>query len=63
MPIININILKRNIEQKREIAKKVTDAIVDVTGFNRELVHIIFTDMNPENIARGGILAIDKDKE
>ena len=60
MPIITINIFKRSIEEKREMTKKITDAVVEVTGFKKEWVQVFYNEVEPENHAQGGILSIDK---
>ncbi|MBM3707365.1 MAG: 4-oxalocrotonate tautomerase [Actinobacteria bacterium] len=59
MPIININIFERTLEEKRKLVEKVTDAVVEATGFKKEWVQIIITEIKQENIAQGGKLAVD----
>ena len=45
MPIVNIDWLEgRSVEQKRDIARRVTDAFVDVARCPAEAVTVIFTD-------------------
>lgn len=61
MPIVQVEILEgRTIEQKRLLAEKVTQAIVDSIGAPAENVSIIIRDMPKENYAKAGTLAIDK---
>ena len=62
MPIININIFERTLEEKRKLVEKVTDVVVEATGFNRDWVQIIITEIKPENISQGGKLSIDNKK-
>ncbi len=60
MPILQIEILKgRTIEQKREMVKKVTDAITETLNCPKEAVSIIIREMEWENYAKAGILKAD----
>ena len=61
MPYVNIYLLDgRTVEQKREMADKITDVISEVGKVPKELVHILFMDLPKTNIAKGGILQSDK---
>lgn len=61
MPIVQVEILEgRTVEQKRLLAQKVTQAIVESIGAPAENVSIIIRDMPKENYAKAGTLAIDK---
>ena len=61
MPIISIDwVDSRTVEQKREIASRVTDVVVDVTGCAPETVTIIFSDHPRHDIAKAGALLSDK---
>ena len=60
MPILQIEILKgRTIEQKREMAKRVTDAVSETLNCPKEAVSIIIREMETENFAKAGKLRID----
>lgn len=60
MPLVTIKILEgRTIEQKRGIAKDVTEAIVKNVGCPDSAVQIEMVDLKPENIAQGGKLFSD----
>ncbi len=60
MPIVEITWFDgRSIEQKREIARKVTDALSDVTGCPSEAVSVVFNDRARHDLAKGGKLACD----
>jgi 4-oxalocrotonate tautomerase len=62
MPFVHIEWLEgRSVEQKRELAKRITDAIVEVSGAPKERVHIFFRDMKKEDYGSGGELALDKE--
>ncbi|GAB6156289.1 4-oxalocrotonate tautomerase [Desulfosporosinus burensis] len=61
MPIVQVELLEgRTIEQKRLLAEKVTQAIVESIGAPAESVSIIIRDMSKENYSKAGVLAIDK---
>ncbi|MHB1376020.1 MAG: 2-hydroxymuconate tautomerase [Candidatus Humimicrobiaceae bacterium] len=61
MPYVNIYLLEgRSVEQKREMADKITGVISEVGKIPKELVHILFMDLPKTNIAKGGILQSDK---
>lgn len=61
MPIVQIELLEgRTVEQKREMAKEVADAICRTLGVGPEAVRIIMRDMKRENYATGGVLRSDQ---
>lgn len=61
MPYVNIYLLDgRTVEQKREMADKITTVISEVGKVPKELVHILFMDLPKTNIAKGGVLQSDK---
>ncbi|MBC9783368.1 2-hydroxymuconate tautomerase family protein [Heliobacillus mobilis] len=61
MPIVNITMLEgRTEEQKRNMVKAVTEAIVETSGARPENVTITIVDVPPTNVATGGVLNSDK---
>ena len=61
MPYVNIYLLDgRTVEQKREMADKITNVISEVGNVPKELVHILFMDLPKTNISKGGVLQSDK---
>jgi 4-oxalocrotonate tautomerase len=61
MPVIQITLLKgRTIEQKRKLALRVTDAMVEEAGAKRESVTVTFVEVSREDYASGGALMADK---
>ena len=61
MPVIQITLLKgRTIEQKRKLAQRVTDAMVEEAGAKRESVTVTFVEVSREDYASGGALMSDK---
>ncbi len=60
MPIVNIDWLEgRTVEQKREIARRITEVIVEVAACPPEAVTVIFTDHPRHDIAKAGKLLSD----
>lgn len=60
MPYIIIKALRgRSVELKRELAKRITDATVDVYGVAPEVVSVRFEEVEPDSLAVGGILKAD----
>ncbi|OGO00893.1 MAG: 4-oxalocrotonate tautomerase [Chloroflexi bacterium RBG_13_51_52] len=60
MPLVTIKIIEgRTIEQKRGMAKDVTDAIVKNVGCPTAAVQIDIIELKAENVAQGGKLFSD----
>lgn len=60
MPILQVELLKgKTIEQKREMVKKITDAVTESLSCPKEVVSIIIREMEWENFAKAGILKAD----
>jgi 4-oxalocrotonate tautomerase len=63
MPLIQVTLLKgRTTEQKRKIAQRLTDVLVEEGKTNREGVVVTFIDVDADSYARGGVLMADKNK-
>lgn len=63
MPIVIVNqIAGRTLDQKRAVAREITDAIVRNYGVGADVVSIIFNDMAEENYAKAGLLRCDSKK-
>ena len=61
MPILQVELLKgRTTEQKRAMAEKVTQALVETVNCKKEDVKIIIREMEREDYATGGVLMSDK---
>jgi len=60
MPVVQIEMLTgRTLEQKRAMAKKVTEALTETINCKPEKVKIIIREIAKENLADGGVLHID----
>jgi 4-oxalocrotonate tautomerase len=61
MPLIQITMLQgRTADQKRKIAQRVTDAMVEEAGARREAIVVTFLEVSKESYASGGELMADK---
>jgi len=61
MPLIQVTLLTgRNAEQKRKMAQRITDVIVEEAGARREAIVVTFIEVSKENYASGGLLVADK---
>lgn len=61
MPLIKVELLKgRSREQKRALARELTDAFVRTAGGKADSVWIIFRDVEKEDWAAGGALLADR---
>jgi 4-oxalocrotonate tautomerase len=64
MPFIQVNIVKQpDIEKKKKLVAKLTDAVVETYGVPREAVTVALKEDELENIGFGGVLGIEKFKE
>ena len=63
MPHIQITLLEgRTPEQKRKIAERITDIMVEESGTSREGVSVAFVEVSPASFARAGVLMLDRQK-
>ncbi|PAF51068.1 4-oxalocrotonate tautomerase [Helicobacter sp. 13S00401-1] len=62
MPYIDVKLAgKINIEQRREIAKGISDVIYEVAGKPRDSIYITFTEFDRTNWAKGYNILSDMD--
>jgi 4-oxalocrotonate tautomerase len=50
----------RTTDQKRKLAERLTDAMVEEAGARREAVVVTFNEVSKESYASGGVLMVDK---
>ena len=61
MPMIHVTMLAgRTPDQKRKLAERITDALVEEAGAKREAVTVAFVEVSRESYATGGVLMVDK---
>jgi 4-oxalocrotonate tautomerase len=60
MPVIHVEMWSgRTQAQKKELAKAITDAMVNITKTTPEATIVIFDDVPKDNWAQGGLLSSD----
>lgn len=61
MPLVQITMLTgRTVDQKRKLAQRITDAMIEEAGARREAVVVTFVEVERESYASGGVLMVDK---
>ncbi len=61
MPIVRVEMWTgRTHEQKAELAKEITDAVVRIAKTSADHTIVIFDDIDKSNWAEGGLLASDR---
>ena len=61
MPVITIRQFEgRTIEQKRQLAKEITDSVVKIYGIEADRVTITYFDIAKHNMSKAGKLFIDQ---
>ena len=61
MPFINVKMLEgRSEEQKRELVKAITDAMVNICGAKSEGTTVMIENVAKEDWAKGGVLMSDQ---
>ncbi|MGX6603257.1 tautomerase family protein [Micromonosporaceae bacterium Da 78-11] len=58
MPNITVELLAgRSVEQRKAFARAVTDHAVEILGARPQDVRMVFTEITPDVVANGGVLA------
>jgi len=61
MPFIQVDGPKiQNIERKRQLVAKLSDAAVEVYGLSKEHIIVLIREIAPDNVGIGGQLLADK---
>ncbi len=60
MPIVTIEQSPRELEPKRRLVAAITEAFVDAYGVSPEHVQVFIHEVDHENWAKGGKLAVDR---
>jgi 4-oxalocrotonate tautomerase len=60
LPIVTVQQSPREIEQKRSLVVGITQAFVDAYGVGPEQVQVLIHEVDHENWAKGGKLAVDR---
>jgi 4-oxalocrotonate tautomerase len=52
MPLVQVTMLQgRTVDQKRKMAKRITDTMVEEAGAKREVVVVTFVELSKESYA------------
>ncbi|MCC5883855.1 MAG: 4-oxalocrotonate tautomerase family protein [Halomonas sp.] len=60
MPIVTIQQFPRELNQKRELARRITQAFVEVYGTSEQSVQVFFSEVDGENWAKAGEMGCDR---
>lgn len=61
MPVVTIQMWPgRTVEQKRNLVKAITDAMVQYADANPTHLHVIIQDIPRDNWGLGGVLGVDR---
>jgi 4-oxalocrotonate tautomerase len=64
MPVVIVELWEgRSLEQKRNLVKAITDAMVVHAGAKPDALHVIIHDVPKDSWAKAGILSIDMEKQ
>lgn len=60
MPIVTVQQSPRDVEKKRRLVASITQAFVDAYAVDPEHVQVFIHEVDHENWAKGGKLAVDR---
>ena len=61
MPLIQVTMLKgRTVDQKRKVAERITQVMVEDAKAAKEAVVVTFIEITREDYASAGVLLVDK---
>ncbi|MEO6351109.1 MAG: 2-hydroxymuconate tautomerase family protein [Candidatus Limnocylindrales bacterium] len=61
MPRLIVQMIEgRTVEQKRELARRLSETVIDLLKVDPETVTVFIEEVPPENFARAGMLALDR---
>ncbi|MCY4341768.1 MAG: 4-oxalocrotonate tautomerase family protein [Gammaproteobacteria bacterium] len=61
MPVVTVQLWKgRTTDQKRKLAKAITDAMVEHGDAKPDGLHVIFQEYELQDWARAGVLGVDR---
>jgi 4-oxalocrotonate tautomerase len=60
VPIVRVDGPKIDIEKKRELAKRLTEAVAEVYGMDKRHIIVLINENEPENVSVGGELIADR---
>ena len=60
MPVIRVEMFERTQEQKRDLARELTEAFIRTCGGNKDSIKILITEVDKNNWASGGVITADE---
>ena len=61
MPLVQVTMLQgRTTDQKRKLAQRIADAMVEEAGARKEAIVVTFVELSKESYSSGGVLMVDK---
>ncbi|QOR37663.1 4-oxalocrotonate tautomerase family protein [Billgrantia diversa] len=60
MPIVTIQQFPRELAQKRELARRITQAFAEVYAVPAESVQVFFSEVDGESWAKAGVMGCDR---
>ena len=64
MPVVTVEMWEgRSVEQKRRLAKAITDAMVEHADAKPTHLHVIIHEIKRDSWARAGTLAVDMESD
>jgi 4-oxalocrotonate tautomerase len=61
MPVVNITWLEgRTVDQKRKVAQRITQVLMEEAGAKSESTHIVIVDIPSTNFASAGVTVDEK---
>jgi len=60
VPIVTVQQSPRDLEPKRQLVAGITQAFVDAYGVTPDAVQVFIQEVDHENWAKGGSLAVDR---
>ena len=60
MPVIRVEMFERTQEQKKDLARELTEAFIRTCGGNKDSIKILITEVDKNNWASGGVITADK---
>lgn len=62
MPVIQVNLMQgRTNEQKKLLAQRITQSVVEVLGAKPESVRVLIHEMGPYDFSVGGVPMAERD--
>lgn len=62
MPFVIVEFWKgRSVDQKRNLVRAITDAMITHGGCKPDHLHVVIHDIEKDNWARAGVLGIDEE--